>query len=1055
MRETAQTFGFEVLDIFAAAFALTRARWTDETDTIRFDIGNPPRWSRIQVQLADDATVSELLEEISASQTRAIRSTESPPEEGSNRSWTPTSLVVFDGSAKGTRRIDLDGRDGITIHRVGDRWELIAVSTLAPAFSVLTHWLACLEEAILQITRDPLASLRSIDIIPPDVRRRLIVEWNDTARPIPNATLLHDLFDRRADECPEQVAVEGPEGRLEYGELRRRANRLAHLLRARGAKAGTFVAVCLPRGFDLITTLLAVSKSGAAYIPIDSHEPDDRAHLVLRSSQASIVVCTRERASFDLPMLVLDDVLGTKLEDSEALATIDPLPSSSTTDPCYAIHTSGSTGTPKGVVMTHRAVVNTLDWVSRTFAVGRCDRALFINSPSFDLSVYDVFGVLGAGATIVLADAETTADPELLGAYLLDRRITLWNSAPAALERILPSIAPHPSGDLRLVLISGDWVRPHLVERVRMRFPTAHFVALGGATEAAIWSNAFSVDAIDPAWTSIPYGRPIQNARYYILDHRQSLVPIGAPGDLYIGGTCLAEGYLHRPDLTDERFLPDPFIPGERVYRTGDRARYFADGNIEFLGRRDHQVKIRGYRVELGEVETTLVSHTAVREAVCITELDPSDQQRLVAHLAVDHPADFDESNLRAHLKRSLPAYMIPSRFVAHDRLPLTPQGKIDRRRLPASANPPSTVSRAATPVSRLEAEVQSIWGDLLGIENVGLDDDFFELGGHSLLAIVMVSRLKSELDLDIPASRLLECRTIASLLAADLRTNVIRHLQVVHADGHRPALVMVAGIGGYALTYRDFAALLPTDQPVFALRSPGAEIGESLNYHSVEEIAEIYERELEAVCPRGPVILSGFSFGALPAFELARRLERRGRQVPLLISFDGYAPNYPATAPWQRRFQLHASALLHGATAERRAYLRERAANVYGRWARRVRLARGALEHRLSPMGPGRIGRHLERLRFLRRQAISAYKPTSGVQSKMLLVRVEQPLEWLGVERNDPLYGWEDFVEDVDLVTVPCGHAELFCTIEQRRIAEAITHRIDAVIRDTRIENT
>src|SRR6185436_4879623 len=329
-------------------------------------------------------------------------------------------------------------------------------------------------------------------------------------------------------------------------------------------------------------------------------------------------------------------------------------------DLAYVIFTSGSTGTPKGVMVRHRPVVNLLRWAHRTFAFSPADRVLFVTSLSFDLSVFDVFGLLAAGGSIRIATEEEIRDPERLLRALADEPITFWDSAPAALEQTVPflsAVDPALPAALRLVFLSGDWIPVSLPDRIRGRFPGARVISLGGATEATVWSNVFPVEEVDPAWTSIPYGRPIDNASYHVLDAQLAPCPVGVPGDLYIGGGCLADGYAREPELTAEKFLPDPWgaRPGARLYRTGDRARYRPDGNLEFLGRRDHQVKIRGFRIELGEIEAALSALAGVREAVVVAR-----EERLVAYVAGDADADA----LRQALRERLPDYMVPAAFV-------------------------------------------------------------------------------------------------------------------------------------------------------------------------------------------------------------------------------------------------------------------------------------------------------------------------------------------------------------------------------------------------------
>jgi pristinamycin I synthase-3/4 len=439
-------------------------------------------------------------------------------------------------------------------------------------------------------------------------------------------------------------------------------------------------------------------------------------------------------------------------------------------DVAYVIHTSGSTGEPKGIVVQHRPAANLVDWINRTFEVGPEDRGLFITSLCFDLSVYDIFGMLAAGGTVHVATEEELADPDRLVSLLRNGGITLWDSAPAALVQLAPLFPREPdaSSRLRRVLLSGDWIPVTLPDRVRQSFPGARVLALGGATEATVWSNWFPVGEVDPRWSSIPYGRPIANARYHVLDVAFAPCPVGVPGDLYIGGDCLCAGY-RRPELTAEAFLPDPVsgAPGARLYRTGDRARYGADGNLEFLGRLDQQVKVRGYRIELGEIEVALARHPGVREAVVLAREDEPGDRRLVAYVVPAAEPAPSPAELRGALQRSLPEYMVPAAFVALKELPVTPNGKLDRRALPAPERVHTEAGSYAAPANPVEELLAGLFAEVLGLDRVGVRDSFFELGGHSLLATQVTSRVKDVFGVQLPLRQLFEAPTVAGLAAA------------------------------------------------------------------------------------------------------------------------------------------------------------------------------------------------------------------------------------------------------------------------------------------------
>jgi amino acid adenylation domain-containing protein/FkbM family methyltransferase len=436
-------------------------------------------------------------------------------------------------------------------------------------------------------------------------------------------------------------------------------------------------------------------------------------------------------------------------------------------DVAYVIHTSGSTGEPKGIVVQHRPAANLVDWINRTFEVGPEDRGLFVASLCFDLSVYDIFGLLGAGGAVHVARGEDLADPDRLVGLLRSGGITLWDSAPAALVQLAPLFpaAPDASSRLRRVLLSGDWIPVTLPDRVRRAFPGARVMALGGATEATVWSNWFPVDVVDPAWPSIPYGRPIANASYHVLDAAFTPSPIGAPGALYIGGDCLCAGYA-RAELTAAAFLPDPFsgMAGARLYRTGDQARYRADGNLEFLGRLDQQVKVRGFRIELGEIEVVLARHPGVRDCVVLAPESAPGDRRLVAYV-VSRGEALDAASLRQYLRQRLPEPMVPAAVVSVAALPVTSNGKVDRQALLRMTSeierPAGELVGPRTPVEELLA---GIWTQVLQRERVGMEESFFDLGGHSLLATQVTSRIKDVFGVAMPLGDLFAAPTVAGL---------------------------------------------------------------------------------------------------------------------------------------------------------------------------------------------------------------------------------------------------------------------------------------------------
>ncbi|HXO43037.1 MAG TPA: amino acid adenylation domain-containing protein, partial [Thermoanaerobaculia bacterium] len=633
--------------------------------------------------------------------------------------------------------------------------------------------------------------LADLPLVSAAERQQLLREWNDTAQappaprvatPMPMAPepekaprgCLHQPFEAWAARTPGAAALVYADRTWTYGELDARANQLARLLVALGVGPGTLVGVHLERSAEMVAAVLAIHKAGGAYVPIELSWPAARVRWILASqgiahvvTQAARVEALSARAvgapalahliSVDPRQRLATDVGGApaarqapavwSAADFEVLSGEGLPPRCGPDDLAYIIFTSGSTGTPKGVMVRHAPAVHLVEWVNRTFAVGPGDRLLFITALSFDLSVYDVFGMLAAGGTVRIASAAELRDPEAQVDILCREPITFWDSAPAALQQLAPFFpapgAPGGPPPLRLVFQSGDWIPVTLPDRVREAFPRARFISLGGATEATVWSNFYPVREVDPAWASIPYGRPIDDARYLILDADGNPCPIGVAGDLYIGGDdCLSSGYAQEPGLTAAQYVPCAFgeQPGERLYATGDRVRLKPDGVMEFLGRADTQVKVRGYRIELGEIEAALALHPAVREVV-VEVREQEGHRRLVAYLVPrDDSAPPAPAELRAFLGERLPEYMLPAAWVALPRLPLTANGKLDRKALPAPDAAPGGANEYLPPRTPVERELAAIWAAVLRVERVGVDENFFELGGDSILTLQVVS---------------------------------------------------------------------------------------------------------------------------------------------------------------------------------------------------------------------------------------------------------------------------------------------------------------------------
>ncbi|HEX9935769.1 MAG TPA: amino acid adenylation domain-containing protein, partial [Longimicrobium sp.] len=632
-----------------------------------------------------------------------------------------------------------------------DGWIVGAVEYATALFDQATveRFLGYLRRALEEMVEDESRPVERLALMTADERARVVEDWNRTDAEFPADSCLHELIEAQVERTPAETAVvfEGEE--LTFAELNARANRLAHHLRALGVGPDVRVGICAERSLEMMVGLVGVLKAGGAYVPLDPGYPAERLAYMLSDSAPAVVLAQthlRDRVEgADVPLLELDAAAPAWAD----LPATNPARGALTPGHlAYVIYTSGSTGRPKGVGVHHRGVVNRLSWMEAVHGLGPRETVLQKTPYSFDVSVWELFWPLAAGARLVLARPEGHRDP----AYLLDiirrERVTTVHFVPSLLAVFLAhaDVERGAVPELKRVMSSGEALPPELVARFGERLPGVELHNLYGPTEAAVDVTIWRFPADGPA-ARVSIGRPVPNTRIYLLDGAGEPVPVGVAGELCIGGVQVARGYLGRPELTAERFVADPFgaEPGARLYRTGDRARWLADGMIEYLGRIDFQVKVRGFRIELGEIEARLAEHLQVREAAVLVREDTAGEKRLVAYVVGEAEADV----LRAHLADRLPEYMVPAAYVRLDTLPLTASGKLDRRALPAPEGDAYAVRAYEAPVGEAEEALAGIWAEVLGLERVGRRDNFFEMGGHSLLAVRVISRVRQTLGVE------------------------------------------------------------------------------------------------------------------------------------------------------------------------------------------------------------------------------------------------------------------------------------------------------------------
>ncbi|WP_331023625.1 amino acid adenylation domain-containing protein [Longimicrobium sp.] len=774
-----------------------------------------------------------------------------------------------------------------------------------------------LRRVLDEMVADDAKPVDRLALLSPAERRTVVEEWNATDAAYPAEACIHELFEAQVKRTPGAVAVSFEGSRLTYAELNARANRVAHHLRALGVGPEVRVAVGVRRGLETVVGLLAVLKAGGGYVPLDIVNPEDRLQYVLGDSAPAALLT-------EGPLVARFAGAGVPLVDTGDLAALDAYPAS---DPdraevgvrpehlAYVIYTSGSTGRPKGVLVRHGSLVSLLAVSRAEYGVGPGDVLPALASSAFDISLFEILLPLISGAETRLVMPQRVMDPRAFLSEVTDA--TLLHAVPALMREIVQVERRAPRlARLRATFVGGDQVPADLLAEMTATFPAARTSVLYGPTEAAILASAHEVPA-DGAVAGHPIGRPLGNVRLYVCDALGEPQPPGVAGELLIGGAGVARGYLGRPALTAERFVPDPFsaVPGARLYRSGDRARWKENGVLDFLGRNDFQVKIRGFRIELGEIEARLREHPAVRQGVVLAREDTPGRKRLVAYVVGEAPADA----LKAHLAGRLPAYMVPDAYVPLEALPLTSNGKLDRRALPAPEGAAFARRGLEPPRTMAEAVLAEIWADVLGVESVGRRDHFFDLGGHSLLAARMVARVRESLN---PAATVDEVFTYPTLfqLAARLErtgewVGTARAIPI-RETGSEPPLFLIHDVMGFVFYGQILRPHLDPEIPVYALPGP---LNDTDELDSLDDLVTRLVRMITEVQPEGPYRVAGWSAGGAYAYAAAERLVGAGQAVEFVGLLDTIYPG-PMPVPDSPTMRQHrVLGVLSWATGEMR----------------------------------------------------------------------------------------------------------------------------------------
>jgi amino acid adenylation domain-containing protein len=849
---------------------------------------------------------------------------------------------------------------------------------------------------------------------------------------------IHQLFEAQADLAPDHVAVVCEGEQLTYAQLNTCANQLADRLRSMGVGPEVLVAIYVERSLEMVIGILATLKAGGAYVPLDPAYPKERIAFMFQDAQVPVVLTqsklAKELAQHGAQIVTLDG-------DWHAVARqrIDNMVSGVLPDNlAYVIYTSGSTGNPKGVMITHGNVCHYVHAMRTPLGVGSDTRYLHTATIAFSSSVRQFMLPLTQGATLVIATSSRITDPLKLFELIKEQRVTVidivpsyWRSCIEALVRVDPETrARLLDNHLNLIVSASEPLLSDLPRTWIFGFKHgARLINMFGQTETTGIVAVYPIPRVEEESVRIvSIGKAIAHTDLHILGADLKPVPVGQQGELYIGGYGLGRGYLRRPELTAEKFIPDPFNSesGRRLYKTGDRARVRQDGNIEFLGRGDNQVKIRGFRVELPEVEITLSQHPAVRQAVVVAREVQPGENRLFAYIVPRSKIAPQGSEFRNFLMKILPEYMVPGTFVMLDALPLTPTGKVDRRALPLpdQANP-LVRKNYVRPRNRTEEKLTNIWEQVLGVQPIGVEDNYFDLGGHSLLAIRLFSEIKKAFGKDLPVLALFKAPTIGQLAALlgsheSMGTSI---LVPIRPHGSKPPLFLMHVLGGNLLVYGALARYMDPGQPLYGLQPLGMNNGQVLHTR-VETMAPEYIREIRALQAHGPYYLGGFSFGGKVAFEIARQLRNEGEEIALLALLDTYlAPPElvrEKIVRFTRRIRHHSRSLRMLPVRDEIYYLKERLKTVKKVVTGETRREREQNTYKLDDGVPPSVKKAIDAFY----QASRTYNPKK-FDGRVTLFRAKDPER--GGDRRDPTLGWERWAQKgVEIHEVPGNHISM-----------------------------
>ena len=899
------------------------------------------------------------------------------------------------------------------------------------------HWRTLLEG----IVADPGQRLSKLPLLTAAERQQLAVEWNDTRDEHRPEQCIQRLLEEQVERTPEAVAVVCGDQQLTYGELNRRGNQLAHSLRKLDVGPEVRVGLCVERSLEMIVGMMGILKAGGAYVPLDPAYPRDRLAFMLEDAQVPVLV-TSNTSSECLPKGEARAICIDKdWEFVSQESTSNPVCTAGPDSLAYVIYTSGSTGRPKGVMVDHRNLVHSTG-ARINYYQDRSIRFLLLSSFAFDSSLAGIFWTLSQGGTLVLPQQGLERDLSQLSELIAQKQISHLLSLPSLYGLLLEHAKPAQLHSLRRVIVAGEACSRELIARHSKQLPQTGIFNEYGPTEGTIWSSVHMCRG-PVAKEQVPIGRPIANTQIYILDEHLQPVPIGVLGELHIGGAGLARGYLNRPDVTAEKFIPNPLAetPGARLYKTGDQARYLADGSIEFLGRLDEQVKIRGFRVELGEVEAVLAEHPGVKAAAIIVREDSPGEKRLMAFVTLRPGFVATAEELLSFLKQKLPEFMLPWKFEIADRLPLTPSGKVDRHRLRALSrmwrSPKNEYSPPRTP---LEKKLARIWSDILKLERVGVRDNFFDLGGHSLLTVKLMAEVEKQTGKKLSLAGMFQAATIQDQAA---------EISFPSSPAEIPGVIPIQPKGsgraffcmGAGPLFRPLALRMGSEHPFLGLGLVESEILDLSAPFKLEDIAARLLSKLRVVQPEGPYSLGGWCDDGILAYEVAQQLEAAGQKT-VLVLFDAWNPDFWRTHSGGKAFHARFRSLGNHFSNLCGLPMKKQWEYLGDTWNTQIRILENKLwQSRYNvmlrttgkvPSGPP----DFNKIEFV---AVRNYEPKPFPGSVVLFC---SGTEDRGGNHVSAL-GWDDLVSTLEIHKVPGTHRGMFAEPDVEVLAEVLRTRL------------